>query len=396
MLKVIPLRETGWLLPFAILALASLALLRPAPPTPKPAHDVRIVVDADGLEVPIEIPFRGVAFTWCGGGAGGYLGVTHSPRTIVNAGSARDRESFRRTLLGWIFPDVVARDSLWDGKVYDAHGGLKSHYAELESLMAYNAGAYLGACGAFGLVPALRRVGLPVLATMSRAPNWDENLFMAARIEAALAGEPECAEALIAGNRRAYAALDKDLQTGSLKELPSILIMGSKTGDWREIYVKNKPNDYRIYLPPAGVVNAAGEHVNQAQHPDTERLLLIDPDMIFLMGHAQTPQEFKRDPRWRGLKAVAANRVYRMPGAPDGGGGLMGLHFQPLSVRWMAELAHPDRLQPKLREVMRAHYETEFGYRLSDEQMDQMLHIDVNKNSEGYARFLKRQEGASQ
>ena len=85
-----------------------------------------------------------------------------------------------------------------------------------------------------------------------------------------------------------------------------------------------------------------------------------------------------------------------MPGAPDGGGGLMGLHFQPLSVRWMAAPAHPDRLQPKLREVMRAHYETEFGYRLSDDEMERMLHIDVNKDSEGYARFLKRQEGASQ
>ena len=138
MIRRFPRGRANWLIPFACFALASLALLRPAPPTQKPAHDARIVVDADGLEVPIEIPFRGVAFTWCGGGAGGYLGVTHSPRTIVNAGSARDRESFRRTLLGWIFPDVVARDSLWDGKVYDAHGGLKSHYAELESLMAYN------------------------------------------------------------------------------------------------------------------------------------------------------------------------------------------------------------------------------------------------------------------
>ena len=131
MLKAIAAREINGLVPFVVLALGSLALMRPAPPAQKPSHDTRIVVDADGLEVPIEIPFRGVAFTWCGGGAGGYLGVTHSPQTLANAGSGRDRESFKRTLLGWIFPDVVARDSLWDGKVYDAHGGLKSHYAEL-------------------------------------------------------------------------------------------------------------------------------------------------------------------------------------------------------------------------------------------------------------------------
>ncbi len=104
---------------------------------------------------------------------------------------------------------------------------------------------------------------------------------------------------------------------------------------------------------------------------------------------AQSPQEFMRDPRWRGLKAVVDNRVYRMPGDPNGGGGLAGLHFQPTWVRWMAEIAHPDRLQPKLRQLLREHFMTEFGYRLSDDQIDRFLHVDKNANSVGHARFRR-------
>ena len=79
-----------------------------------------------------------------------------------------------------------------------------------------------------------------------------------------------------------------------------------------------------------------------------------------------------------------------MPGDPfRGGGGLAGLHFQPLWVRWMAEIAHPDRSQPRLRGVLRERFESEFGYRLGDEQIDQFLHIDENIDSVGYARFTK-------
>jgi hypothetical protein len=55
----------------------------------------------------------------------------------------------------------------------------------------------------------------------------------------------------------------------------------------------------------------------------------------------------------------------------------------------MAELTHPDRLRPKLREVMRERLMSEFGYRLSDEQIDLFLRFDSNSNSAGYARFKR-------
>jgi hypothetical protein len=53
----------------------------------------------------------------------------------------------------------------------------------------------------------------------------------------------------------------------------------------------------------------------------------------------------------------------------------------------MAEIVHPDRLQPKLRNLMRERLLTEFNYRLSDAQIDDFLRIKENRGSAGYARF---------
>lgn len=395
------LREFAWAAPFLSAAFISLTLSRPSPQFPVLSPS-RIVTDASGVKVPIALPFRGVVFTWCGFGPGAYLEHAHSSGTLSNVGSQKDRERFADNIYGRAFPEVVAKGSLWDGRIVDGHGGLKTHYGDIEHIMAYDGGAYLGDCGGYGVVQLLRDVGLPSLFLMWHEKNWDESLFASARVETALIDEPQRGEALIAAYKQRYADLDAELQTKTLLERPRILIMGSHTARGRNLYVKNERNAYQIYLPPAGVVNAAGRNV--AQGPDTERILLMDPDYIFLMGGGQPPEEFKQDPRWRGLQAVRNNRVYRMPGSrvahapgvPADGGGLAGLHFQPLWVRWMAEIAHPDRLQPKLRGLLRAHFDQEFGYRLSDDELDEMLHIDVNKDSEGYARFMKRAEGASQ
>jgi iron complex transport system substrate-binding protein len=55
----------------------------------------------------------------------------------------------------------------------------------------------------------------------------------------------------------------------------------------------------------------------------------------------------------------------------------------------MAELAHPDRLQPKLREQYRDHFLKAYSYRLSDDEIDNLLRIDESKDSVGYARFAR-------
>ncbi len=386
MTKAMPLREFSWLAPFVGIALMTIALSRQPPQFPVPAQS-RIVTDAEGIEVPVAIPFRGIMLTWGAWGVGGYLENTRAPSSVFNAGDSVERDSFVRGVVNWIYPDIFKNDGIWDADIIPRRRGSN---AEIESLITRDAGAYLGNGGNFGAVPLLRRIGLPAVTLSWHEKNWDEVCFSAARVETSLIGQPEIAEALIARYQQAFADLEQDLGTIKLRDHPRVLIMGSSSRDWRYMYVKNSKNAYQLYLPPAGVANAADER--QPQDSDAERILAMDPDFIFEMGNGQSPEEFKKDSRWRGLKAVRDNHVYTMPGADRGGGGLAGLIFQPLWARWMAEIVHPDRLTPELRDVLRARLIKEFNYQLSDEQIDQLLQINKNKNQPGYARFLRGEQ----
>lgn len=383
-----PIIELTWLASFICIGLIALALLRPPPIFPAPARS-RVVMDAENTKVLISLPFRGIVLTWGAWGAGGYLENTHAPETLFNVGGPLDRAFFAEEVISWIYPEVLRNDGIWDAKVMQRGYG---HYVNLETLLAYNTGVYLGNGGEFGLVPLLRSVGLPALLLSRNEINWDEVCYSAAGVETALIGQPERGEALITAYKQAFADLAKELEPQSPVNNPRVLLMGSSTRDKRALYVTTESSSYQIYLRPAGVENAADQYTSQ--YPDAERVLAADPDIIFLVGSAsslhpqQSPQQFMRDPRWQGLKVVQDNRVYRMPGLPNGGG-LGGLVFQPLWTRWMAEIAHPDRVQPKLRQVLRDTLLREFDYRISDEQIDLLLHIDENKDSVGYARFMR-------
>jgi hypothetical protein len=87
------------------------------------------------------------------------------------------------------------------------------------------------------------------------------------------------------------------------------------------------------------------------------------------------------------LKAVRERRVYWRPSIPEWWAG--GLTFKPILMRWMAELAHPDRLQPRVRQILRDRMVSEFGYRFSDDQIDQQLHVAENADSVGTERFTR-------
>ena len=53
----------------------------------------------------------------------------------------------------------------------------------------------------------------------------------------------------------------------------------------------------------------------------------------------------------------------------------------------MAEIAHPDRLKPETRQVLRDRLMTEFSYPLTDDQIDFLLWMSENQGSAGYERF---------
>lgn len=385
------IRELSWLIPFACIGLMALSLLRPLPEFSAPAQG-RIVVDAGGVPVHIALPFKGTVLTW-GGLVREYLHDTRAPETLLNAGGAGRRE-FLKEVIGWIYPRLAKRESVWDAGVAGSYG--RAANSEVESLMALDAGAYLGMKGINNSpVSLLRRIGLPTLHSITHPRSEDERFFTQARVETAVIGHPERGEELIANYCRAFAELERELQPTTLTMRPRVLLFGGSRRDWRVLYVRDHHHSHQIYVIRAGLENAAYEY--EARRPDAERILAMEPDMIFLMERSRDPetvQEFMGDPRWRGLKAVHEKRVYRMPGTSSADLAIM--QYRPLWTRWMAEIGHPERMRPRLRQMLRESFVREFGYRLTDDQIDVLLRIDENKDSAGYERFTRNYQAGKE
>lgn len=367
LLKPVHAHEALWLAPFLCIGLITFGLLRPLPHFPPSVHS-RTVVGADGVPVQIALPFRGVALA-PGFFPNWYLEDTRSPELLVYAGNSSARKFFAGSVMSWIYPEVLLKSSLWGDKLFKS----ASPYTEIESLLAYDPGVYLGNGGPQNL---MRRVGLPVL-TSRGSGDFEDVYFSSLRVNSALIGHPELSALCIAAYRQAFSDLEQELHPTTLGSRPRVLIEG----------------DERSFYPRAGVVDGArGRH----SWSDPESLLAVDPDMIFLQ--RRDPHEFMQDPRWQGLRAVRDKRVYRLPGILEWAPG--GMTFKPIEIRWMAELAHPERLRPRVRRLLRDRMIAQFGYQLSDEQIDQILHVEENSSSAGAERFtgelgLVKKQGAT-
>ena len=112
------------------------------------------MVDEGGTPVPIALPFRGIALA-TNSFPSSYLEDTQSPELLVYAGKPSDRQMLSRTVMSWVYPEVLKDGSLWNTKLFRK---TDSPYIEIETLLAYDPSVYIG-CGA---PPDLvRRVGLP-------------------------------------------------------------------------------------------------------------------------------------------------------------------------------------------------------------------------------------------
>ena len=103
---------------------------------------------------------------------------------------------------------------------------------------------------------------------------------------------------------------------------------------------------------------------------------------------AATPSDIYADPRWQGLDAVKARRVYKFP--------LGGYRWDPPSQEfalgwvWLAGLLHPERETANLRVVMRDWFTFLYKHDLTDDEIDGVLFAAQNRQSAGYERYLTR------
>jgi len=363
--KEMKIARNFWFTPFAGLWLITLVLLRAEPVFSVPEHSHR-VMDAEGVMVDVPLPFRTV-------GSSDFLETTHAPEVLVTAGDARDRTRFATGLMAQIYPQVLVNDALWNCP------------SNPEMLLAQDHGAtYFSRFSAVNL----RRLGLPVLARNWQPKNRDEMIFTVVRVENNAMDTSERGEAFIRGYQQAYADLIKDLHPETLISRKRVLTMASAAKNWNFLWVAPGGKESHFDDDRIGVVNAAERFENIGRGQDAERVLAMDPDILFVLG--DTVDTFLHDPRWQGLKAVRNNSVYNGLRTLRGSGEMLsGLDYRPLWARWVAEIAYPERLPPRLRGLVRDHYQKAYSYSLSDEILDNLLHIEENRNAAGYGRFMR-------
>ena len=380
-----------WAVPFASLAVLALTLLRPDPQVPQPESS-RIVTDMLGRQVHLALPFKGVAVTWAAR-AQDYLGETDAPEDIVTMGTD-ERSVLTRSLLGKFYPQLLIKDSIWEVRPISYGRGPN---AAVETLMAFKEPSVF--LGGYRMVPVFERVGLPVAGLTWDEHNRDVTLIQSARLRTAISGNTERGEALISRYWQVFRELGQELQPARLGSQPRVLYMVSWTEDMQTLGYWNRASPFNVYFPRVGMENAAPDLATALKvRPDAERILLTDPDLILLkdspfIPNTQSPAEFMADPRWQGMRAVAAKRIYRLPTAYPLD--MRGINLMPVMARLMAELAHPDRLQPIVRAMLREFIFQDFGYQMSEDEIDAALKLDENGNSAGFERFTRDYRGGT-
>jgi ABC-type Fe3+-hydroxamate transport system substrate-binding protein len=121
--------------------------------------------------------------------------------------------------------------------------------------------------------------------------------------------------------------------------------MASSANDWSDL-----PASYDVTHTDqiSGAANAIIGFEATGRQQEAERILAMNPDFVFVTG--ESVDDFLQDRRWQGLKAVVSKHVYRggnefSPCSPT-----WHLDEDALQARLKAEILHPDRLQPRVRE----------------------------------------------
>jgi iron complex transport system substrate-binding protein len=123
----------------------------------------------------------------------------------------------------------------------------------------------------------------------------------------------------------------------------------------------------------AGVINVAAGLGRGANARITRAQLLSWNPQIIVAQERSFYTALLHDPRWRGLAAVRARRVYLAPAAPFGWiDGPPGVN-RAIGLYWLSNLFYPDLYQEDLRTIAREFYQLYYGVAISDRQLEAMI-----------------------
>ncbi len=255
----------------------------------------------------------------------------------------------------------------------------------LESILALQPDAVIQWKDPANLVEPLDAAGLNAVGLINSPPTEEINQQNMA-IVAKLIGKEDRLEQIVWWHNEAMAAVKAATDGLSAADRPKVLYLQAANANFR-------PAGSGVYqdfwLKLAGGENVAATSMKgMSAEVSAEQILSWNPDIVFLGAFDDaTPAEFMANPVLAETSAVKNKRVYKLPH-----GGYRwdpGSHESHLTMQWAAMVTHPDKITFDLRKAIRDSYEFLYAHRLSDDEIDGILGLDVNKGMSGYERFAR-------
>jgi hypothetical protein len=387
--------EAYWLLPFAFLALCTMALTRPQHVIPVTFEGDAVTItdergnpyrDRQGNTIQVPTPPQRVAQAFLRN----YLPKTHAPELLSNLGDPKDQKGFAGLIVASIYPELL-EDRHWRGNP----GNLEVVLADnAPGDLYFGGGVYYSSIDLrnFGLIiinPEIPSVSPDELSRSTNGMTMDEyKMFSDIRVLTASVCRSELGENLIALYRRELNRFMDEFRPETIdkQSWPRVLDMVSNSDDWFSLVVNSDRE--KEYIPRLAARSAAKGWTAMGRQQEGERVLAMNPEIIILRG--ESVERFHHDPRWRGLDAVRNRHVYNTN--PLFNGYYSDLDHIPFSARWASEIFHPERLAPQVRQGIREHYLESYGYAITEDQIDELLRVPENSASDGYGRFTRESE----
>lgn len=334
------------------------------------------ITDQRGRSVPFDKLPQRLVFLPIPGPAT-YIAIDGSERKIVGM-NGYSGSAMREGLLGKMFPGFAKIPT----NVIMGAADASNFNPNVESILALRPDVVFQWATSGDAIGVLERTGLPVLGM--RAGSQEDLTGFITMLGQVAGNEPRAA-AVLARQQAEKLRIEAAMSGVAESQRPRVLYFNRAAQILR---VSGRKSHNEFYIRMTGGQNVADEKSTQIT-VTIEQVLAWNPQVILLGNFdAAMPSDIYADPRWQGVDAVKARRVYKFP--------LGGYRWDPPSQEsalgwiWLAGLLHPEREPGNLRAIMRDWFSFLYKHDLTDDEIDAILFAAQNRHSAGYERYLAR------
>lgn len=338
--------------------------------TPAPASSTHTVIDSLGREVEVPDHPQRIAVA-----ATVMPNIVYALQGHMNNVCAMDESAYsgwQISMLRYLAPEVEGVDtSMMPG----------DFSINIESAAAADVDLVLNWDSETDLAEKLEAVGIPCVLFTS-ATNLDSLEELIRLMGETLGCQDRAAEALqwYADTEAYFASRGDEIAALSEDEKPRVL--NFQRVEKMTVYGKGM-NAYITDLVGGNCYRLPAE----VSSPTMEDIIAFDPEIIFLSNFDDiTPEDLYENridgQEWSGVSAVINHRVYKVPSglyrwAPPNS------FEKPFYMRWMASIIQPELFADiDIRSELKRFYHDFYQYDLTEEQLDEIFRVEVNKNSQ--------------